>query len=90
MKMRNCDSAYDNQFVNNSVLTENHVYLIQQENEGYKFFIWNSEEDSRDDDGRNCIDFDFGDRTDKEIIAFLRDSVAEEVWCIIVHTATKN
>jgi hypothetical protein len=79
MKMRNCNSAYDSQFSSNSVLTSSHVYLIQKENEGYRFFVWQSEEDSRDDDGAMCIDFDFGDRTDEEIIDFLRDSVAEEI-----------
>ena len=77
--MRNCDSAYDSQFAGNSSLTKDHVYLIQKENVGYKFYVWETEEDSRDDDGARCVNFDFGDRTDEEIIEFLRDSVAEEI-----------
>ena len=60
-------------------MTSKMVYKIQEENEGYKFFVWENEEDSVDDDGANCVDFDFGDRTDTEIIEFLRSSEATEI-----------
>lgn len=78
--LRPIDSAYDRGCSSTTQLTEDMVFCIQKENDGYKFFIWADEESSINDDGANCIfNFDFGDRTDAEIIEFLRDSVAEEI-----------
>jgi len=79
LKMRNCNSAFDSQFCGDSSLTADMVYMIQKENEGYRFLVWSCEDDSIDDCGSKCINFDFGDRNENEIIEFLRNSEAREV-----------
>ena len=79
--MRPINSAYDTNMSISTVTASNlqpgMVYHICDYEE--RILIWNTEEDSVDDDGSNALNTDFGDLTFAEIKELLR-STLEEVY----------